>query len=134
MISLFISGHWGNLWDVVEGHHIGPEELHLHEGSTNESWSWVGLQGVSKLDDVSLLEPVLRVEVLLGEAWGLCSLKTLKGCVHCHEGVQLIDTDSMEVTGIAPTPEPSKDPVKETVQLCTSKLCSEDVSELKHTG
>ena len=91
------------------------------------------MHGVRKLDDVALLEPVLRVEVLLGEARSLRPLEAVVGRVQLLECGSLIIGGHEEIAGIRPAPEPSEDPVEDSVPLGHGKLPSEDVSELELT-
>ena len=121
----------GDLWNAVKSHHIGPESYHFLKVVSDEGWSWVGLHGVGKLNDVALLEPVLSVEVLLGESWGLRPLEAVVGCVQRFECVLLIRERLEEIASIGPAPGPSEDPVEESVPLGHGKLLSEDVSELE---
>ena len=122
---------WGDLWDILESHHIGPESFHFLEVGSDEGWSWVHLHGVGKLNDVALLEPVLRVEVLLGEVWSLRPLEAFVGGVHDFECGCLVILGDEEIAGIRPGPQPSEDPVEESVPLGHGKLRSEHVSELQ---
>ena len=132
-ISKRFSHSWDrcDLWNVVESHHIGPEVLHFLKVVSDEGWSWVGLHRIGKLNDVALLEPVLSVEVLLGESWGLRPLEAVVGCVQRFECALLIREGLEEIASIGPAPEPSEDPVEESVPLGHGKLPSEDVSELE---
>ena len=109
LLSTFLD--WGNSWDVVEVHHVGPEDLHFLEVLSYESWSWVHLHGVGKLNNVSLLEPVLRVEVLLGEAWSLRPLEAFEGCVQRCECVHFIGGGLEEKASVSVGPHPSEEPV-----------------------
>ena len=89
------------------------------------------MHGVGKLNDVSLLEPVLSVEVLLGETFSLGSLKAFVGCVELHEGVSFIGGRHEVKPSIAISPDPSEEPVEDWMPLGHGQLTSQDVSELK---